>query len=369
MSNQRVSTHIESEICRLYPTTRSQLLAEQFGVTRSTIRNVLKRRGVPLKPKHVGNKYDFDVHFFDKIDTEVKAYFLGLLYADGNHYPKTRKVSIELHSKDVDILEKFKIAIGSNHPLYPWKRTTKVSKEEHLYYTLGLCNAHFSGRCQELGLVAAKSLILGPPPEGTIPDNLLHHFVRGYFDGDGSLTLMLDRVPRVCRTSIIGTTAFCEWCRDVVKQATQQPEVGSVFVNNITKGMSYYRTAGVPSMSAFLNFIYRDATIYLDRKYQKYQEFIANTKVLQRQAHAQSRFFGVQVTKVRYIAAAHYEGKNRYVGTFDSEQEAAIAYDQWCINHGYNLHKLNFPIENYQPQPIPCLTPSTPSSSLLNEPA
>ena len=251
--NKSLTLDEEKTLCELYATTRNAVLAKTYGISGSTVLNILKRHGVKLKPKHVGNKYDFNIHFFDKIDTESKAYFLGLLYADGCHYKKTRQISIELSATDKDILEKMKVAFSSNHPLSSWYRITPVSKTNNQYFTLRMSNEHFSKKCEELGLVERKSLILKPPTEEQVPTNLIHHFIRGYFDGDGSITLILDKTQRACGASIIGTTEFCEWCKRIVESFVKE-KTGAVYLNKTSLGLSYYRVAGVQRMLNFLNF-------------------------------------------------------------------------------------------------------------------
>lgn len=340
MHPRKLTSEAETDICRLYSTTRTQVLARKHGVTTSTIRNILIRHKVKLKPKHVGNKYDFNIHFFDTINTEAKAYFLGLLYADGSVYLKTRQVTIELNARDVDILEKMKVAFSANHPLSEWYRTTKVTGIRNRYLTLRMSNAHFIKRCEELGLVERKSLILTPPPNGEIPDHLIHHFIRGYFDGDGSITLLLDQSPRKVMTSLVGTTTFCEWCRDRVGEYWKQ-KTGCLVENKEVPGLSYYRTSAVPQVSRFLDYIYQDATIYLERKWEKYQQFLLRKKDLQRNLSASSRYFGVGKSNGRFTANVYLKGKDKRLGSFDTETEAARTYDKWCIEHSHNLHRLN----------------------------
>lgn len=55
---------------------------------------------------HRNTKYNVNESYFEKIDTPDKAYFLGLMYADGN--VSNRAITISLQEKDLNILEKFK---------------------------------------------------------------------------------------------------------------------------------------------------------------------------------------------------------------------------------------------------------------------
>ena len=123
--------------------------------------------------------YSMNENFFDVIDNENKAYFLGLMFADGNvqsngNFYRTR---LGLHKKDELIIEKFKKVIGFNGPLYrTWDRTT-----------IQLANKKIGESLISHGCVLNKTLVLKYPQ--TIPAHLTNHFIRGYFDGDGCLSL------------------------------------------------------------------------------------------------------------------------------------------------------------------------------------
>ena len=77
-------------------------------------------------------KHDFDQKFFEKIDTEEKAYILGFIYADGCNslHPTTGCLSIAQMEKDVDILEKIKLAMKSTSQLKKKKTNGEVLKKD-----------------------------------------------------------------------------------------------------------------------------------------------------------------------------------------------------------------------------------------------
>ena len=65
-----------------------------------------------MDKNRVSRKYNFDENFFDKIDTEEKAYWLGFIYADGAIFKRT--LSIRLSTKDIHHLEKFKKILNTD---------------------------------------------------------------------------------------------------------------------------------------------------------------------------------------------------------------------------------------------------------------
>ena len=111
-------------------------LGKEYGVDRSTIQDLLKRRGV--KSMNTSRKYTINEHYFDVIDTEEKAYWLGFLYADGNNNEVDGVVTMGLIDKE--ILEIFKWDIGSNKPLYLQNKHGK-QKDIHV---MSMCSKHLS---------------------------------------------------------------------------------------------------------------------------------------------------------------------------------------------------------------------------------
>ena len=201
--------------------------------------------------------------YFDRIDSEDKAYFLGLLYADGCNFPKNRVVVINLQEKDKDILDKFKQKLNYEKPLI-YVDYSKSHPNWQNQYKLHLNSKHMSNRLIELGCIPEKSLILKFPSSNQVPNNLLQHFIRGYFDGDGCIYISKDNI---ITCSFCSTKDFCLDLQLFLKQININSSLNCVKNNNITKTISI---SGNLQNKRFLNWLYKDSTIYLDRKYQKY---------------------------------------------------------------------------------------------------
>ena len=263
----------KNAILKAYENNEStKVIADRFGITRSAVLYWVRKSDLKMRAKSCGwKKYHFDYNYLDKIDTEDKAYFLGFLYADGNLYKPYRKISMELHERDIHILEKFKENLKSTYPLVFWKRKLKVSGNINTYVTLAIIDKHFSEVCEKLGIIPRKSLFIKFPNRDIIPENLVRHFVRGYFDGDGSISWSADggRTPYV---SIIATDEFSKSIQQEFYKITGIN--GLVAPTNETRGMSFFRLSGRIKGLLFLKWIYDGATIYLNRKYDKYKEFL-----------------------------------------------------------------------------------------------
>ena len=75
-------------------------------------------------------KYKLNESVFDTIDTEEKAYWLGFLMSDGYNHETHSQVSLRLQAGDKEILEKYKIFLETDVPIYTFKRLTPEKKIE-----------------------------------------------------------------------------------------------------------------------------------------------------------------------------------------------------------------------------------------------
>ena len=220
-----------------------------------------------IRLKHMKSSYDLD--FFEKIDTEEKAYFLGLIYADGYilNGRKNRKESdaVGLALTDLDVLEKFKKVLNSNHPINiyqdsrnkNWKPTGRI-----IIYGEKITQDLISK-----GVLKNKSLILTFPSYDIVPKELISHFIRGYFDGDGHLGhYIIHKNINKFTLTLTGTWEMLAGIQDFFKthvNFTQRfPEREK---NNYTL---FY--TGRLQFFRILNILYSDATVYMDRKYNYY---------------------------------------------------------------------------------------------------
>jgi len=224
-------------------------IAPILGISRHTVANRLKRAGVDILP---GNKYRFNERYFQYIDTEEKAYWLGMLAADGNIHKSSRrgtyKITLSLKEEKPDHLRKFLNDIGSNKPVQTRKdqfRATASSK----YFECDLIPK---------GIVECKSLILMPPVG--VPDNLISHWIRGYFDGDGSVYFSKDGKIKV---TFAGTHEICEFINSQVNNC------GNIHKN---KNIFMLRFQSKNSTKIIEDYLYYNATIFLERKYLKFRQ-------------------------------------------------------------------------------------------------
>jgi hypothetical protein len=235
-------------------------VAKHFKVSSTTISRIIKSNGIEL----TNRRYDVNHNYFDNIDNEEKAYWLGFIYADG--YIRERKsgnsLEIKLSIKDVDHLNKFKKCIESNHLIkesyskVKYKGGISTSHMVHLaMYSTKLVNS-----VKSVGIHSRKTFTIGRP---NIDDDLIPHFIRGYFDGDGSFSFNPEKY--INKTQIVSASdEFKKFIIDELSKNNIKINLYSEIKLQIQNKMDNLK---------FYNYIYQNAKIYLNRKKEKYEEF------------------------------------------------------------------------------------------------
>lgn len=247
------------------PYVMAETITELNGKRPSVIYGVLKRLGVKsnkeyprtAEQKESLRKYFLNDDFFHVIDTEEKAYWLGFMYADGYITSLYNRIAITIARSDKDHLEKFKKAVSFTGNICDYK-ATGFNDDETDCSRLIMSSDKMKSDLIRCGCVENKTFIIKFPSNDIVPDNLIWHFIRGYFDGDGSVFNSQNRVI----IAICGNKEFLQGINTIFPAKEIQKKCKS----NIYSYKIYKRS----DVINFLNLIYKDATIYLDRKYCKY---------------------------------------------------------------------------------------------------
>lgn len=234
-------------------------LGKKFGCAPATIRFCLNKHGI----KSRGNKqgYPRDELYFNQINTPEKAYWLGFLYADGCvHDGTTNEISINITDKEHT--EKFKNAIKAINNKITETKDNRMPNSKPLYqFTIKDKQLHSD--LIKWGCVPKKTFLIEKIPN--IPRDYISHFIRGYFDGDGSLHwLQSTNNYRISFTS--GSKKFLQ---EILKEL----ECSSINISQQKDSNTYYfQIAGRKQVEKILNYLYKDSAenMRLDRKYQSY---------------------------------------------------------------------------------------------------
>lgn len=206
-------------------------------------------------------KYKVNEKYFDLIDSANKAYFLGLLASDGCNYVRSGTIQIQLQIQDIHILEQLRIDIQSERPI------SKFTRKNREYCMLRINSRLISNRLEQLGIRARKSLTLEFPE---IPDKVLPDFIRGYFDGDGSLGYY--KKKEQFNLSFAVTQQFG---KELQKILLSKFGLKANLILRTKKGYSIKNTyqlctGNMIKLKLFFAWIYDNAEIFLARKYERY---------------------------------------------------------------------------------------------------
>lgn len=205
---------IKNKIIDLYINKRlsGDKISQAINVSRYLVYKVIKEAGIARNNSEKSKKYFCNSNYFNKIDDEHKAYWLGFIAADG--YIRSKKkynnkaLGICISNKDKNHLEKFKKDIEATHPILDFIEKQFNTTESRIIITDdNICNS-----LESHGIVEHKSLILHFPSKDHVPKDLINPFVRGYFDGDGSIYLSGQNSHIV---SIVGTFEFLNSIKEI----------------------------------------------------------------------------------------------------------------------------------------------------------
>lgn len=270
------------EIAKVTSGSKGAMIVRQklqdLGIDTSFQANIDKYREKMSKASHI---YTLDENVFDIIDTEEKAYWLGFLMADGYNHENKNAVCLRLQAEDLEILEKFRSFLKSNAPIYEFTRTTQVNKLQRNYMEVRVNSIHLSKQLAKLGCVQGKTYTLVFP--NCIPNHLIHHFIRGYFDDDGCICIKPRKDRRAdslaYQLTIVGKEDFIlEIQKYIVEKAGVNKNKLEHPKNNFAKVLHY---SGRKVVTKILNYLYKDATIFLKRKHDKYLELVTRQSNLQ----------------------------------------------------------------------------------------
>lgn len=252
--------NIDINLCKtLYESYKLPIykIAMLYGIDDVTMRKKLISANTKMRGHYVGK--NSENHYFQKIDSYDKAYFLGLLVADGNiinlsNKKKTKKrISIDLTFEDGYILELFNKYANLKTELLLCHRTDEKPRLRIAIYSKVMYD-----NLVELGLQDKKSKLGTIMPD--IQENLIPHFIRGYFDGDG-----------IAFSS--GYVGFCGSKELLTSIRDYLVNNGLSFKNvyyNKQNGIYYLQWSAINDRKKFVNIIYKDKNdLFLKRKYEK----------------------------------------------------------------------------------------------------
>jgi intein-encoded DNA endonuclease-like protein len=232
-------------------------IAEKYNCSCINITKRLKKEGICFTRDYKKTRYSrrgrhkIDLDFFKIIDTEEKAYFLGIMYSDGSVFSN----QFYLKLKDEDVVVKFRNALKCSYPI-------KHNEFPYYNYTLQISSKEMCNDLIKLGCVPNKTKIIKFP---NIEPYLYKHFIRGFMDGDGCIRVGKTKGKCVIDFTSASYTFLIQLQEILCNIATH------IRICKESKYDVWHLRCGGKQVQSILDWIYQDSTVYMDRKYFKYQ--------------------------------------------------------------------------------------------------
>lgn len=168
-------------------------IKDKYNISRGTWDYHIRLK---LKLPNDGRKYRVNDSFFSKIDSEIKAYLLGFLYADG-YLTNDGRIGINLNRKDEEVVKLIQQYICPNN-IIEYTNHQNIKRDPQVVL-------RFMSKQMYLDLVELGFTLDKTNTESDIftkvPNELKSHFIRGFCDGDGSIRC--DKVKNHYKMSVV----------------------------------------------------------------------------------------------------------------------------------------------------------------------
>lgn len=242
------------------------------GLTLDVISNKLNIPKYTLRKSkiHLINKevdrietYYTNLDYFNEINTEDKAYYLGLIYADGS--VDTKRLRLELQKEDCYIIKKWRDIISPNRPIYYSKRKNKKATG-----CLTLNSKYWLDKLKVYNIEPRKSF--HNTSLSKLSKEMMPHFVRGLFDGDGSVYINSNAL----RIKFIGNTLSIKELIDYLVKEINITPVKLHTGKPYKIYTSYFTIARKNDIKKLYDYMYDNSCFYLNRKKQLFDIYYSN---------------------------------------------------------------------------------------------
>lgn len=209
--------------------------------------------------------YRINEKFFNKIDTEEKAYILGFIMADGGIYiNNAHRLYFSLSYKDIEILNKIQAAMESNYDIKIIEQSNSFGKS-----TIARLTIYCKEIIDDLLALGFDNNKTGNEFIPNIEPALIRHFLRGFFDGDG--TIFKSR-----GYDTVGFTSSLDMLNAINELLSKELslDIKKIYTESGNKQAYRLYYSKQEEVYKIYNYLYDNATIYLERKKDKFVDTI-----------------------------------------------------------------------------------------------
>jgi len=246
-------------------------ISMKYNIKYTTIYYGLIRNGVAIDTSCTDRrKFKVNDSYFNTIDTNKKAYILGLLLCDGSNQEresKTNRLYIKLKESDKYLLEQIRDILA---PQYKLTLGNSIHNAKIFYnYRLEIASDMLSKSLTNLGMVQDKFLRTLP----NVPDNLFGALLRGIFDADGSISKKTtSNTSNSYQVYIAGSN------KELITSIQAKLDYGTLYLHSRAnlneRDMLYLRFNSIEEKLKLYKLLYSDATLLLTRKFETYTSYV-----------------------------------------------------------------------------------------------
>jgi DNA-binding transcriptional regulator WhiA len=255
----KIHTHISKDV--LQAATNDHIngmlmknVESKYNISHFTIYKYMKDNDISYSNEH-GRRHFVNKSYFEDIDTERKAYWLGFIMADGcvTRVTKTDKspsrLIIQISAKDKHHLEIFNADIGSTYRIEEY--IPKGTYSTNPMCSLVINSVEFVHNLTTHGICERKTGTEHIP--SSIPEDLIRHFIRGFLDGDGSISDK--RVSFSCPLDMCNDLIKAINLKDYTIREEKRISADIVYLSYRKKHCAFFST-----------YLYKNSTVHLERK-------------------------------------------------------------------------------------------------------
>lgn len=250
------------------------LFFPQFTIDQ--INYICREKGITRKG---GKRVTLNHSYFKDIDCKEKAYWLGLLFADGCIRHEQKKgnswcIQLSLMKEDKYLVEKFAKAVGTDREVKEYINPTGFQRKDgkpHIECRLTLHSSDMAKDLGKYGVVPRKSLKVKELPK--IDEQYMSHFIRGFFDGNGTITHSFIHKKEKPRIGFYSTNAFCNELNFYLHKYINT-SLNKVY-DQKNENVSFILYTKRDDILKIYNFLYQDSELYLERKKNKIEKYIS----------------------------------------------------------------------------------------------
>lgn len=275
---EKLSEELEKTIIDEYTNTeiKSKEIENKYNLNRHYFLKLLKKYNILLKDHRI----KLNENYFETINSSSKAYYLGFIAGDGSlRYNKVHNaytLTISLHTKDIDILEKFKKDLDSEHKINTIQRLDKRFNVMRDNCYISISNNKLCTDLIKNGIKIEKSSDLSIP--SCITDELMPHFIRGLSDSDGGWHFKSNDATWGFVSSIL---SFSEEVKKIIMKNCNLDFIHSYPNAKNEEKITCWRFqwGGNIQCKRIYDYLYSNGGPWLDRKYKLSTDYFNNVEI------------------------------------------------------------------------------------------